>query len=167
MKILTTLVVFVFLAAACGSDASVPGSETDGPGPGSAMAVALEELITKDHTFGDGPPLFTDYLVQSDLVDDGRALTDEERVVIENAVGAFGTVQWIGDADDYITDGLRPTVEGGVILGLGESEIDGDSALVPVSLWCGGLCGTWLTYELELSEGAWVVTGIDGPVVIS
>jgi hypothetical protein len=52
-------------------------------------------------------------------------------------------------------------------LGVGEPTIDGNSALVPVSLWCGGLCGTWLTYRVELTDGTWSVTGIEGPVAVS
>jgi len=55
-----------------------------------------------------------------------------------------------------------------LILGVGEPRIDGDTALAPVSLWCGGLCGTWLTYRLARDGGgAWRVTGTEGPVAIS
>jgi hypothetical protein len=131
------------------------------------MAVALEQLVTVDHTFGDGPPPFTDYLVQTSLDEGGRALTDDERSSIEAALSSLGEVQWIDDPDEFRTDDLRPTVEGGVILGVGEPEIDGDAALVPVSLWCGGLCGTWLTYQVEVVDGGWTVTGIEGPIAIS
>jgi hypothetical protein len=45
--------------------------------------------------------------------------------------------------------------------------IDGATGLVPVSLWCGGLCGTWLTYRLDFADGAWAVTGTEGPRAIS
>jgi len=181
MKYLSTLLIVILLAAACGSDsdsgASVPPAD-DGSSSAEVLATAVEELITKDHTFGAGPPPFTEYLIQSSLdpaagiVEDGtdpvvRPLTSVEREAIELVVGAYGTVQWIDDPDEFITDDLRPTVEGGVILGVGEPVIDGESGLVPVSLWCGGLCGTWFTYQLELVDEAWVVAGIDGPIAIS
>ena len=141
------------------------------------MGAALEELVTQDHTFGAGPPPFTEYLIQSHLdpgagsagVDDdeGRPLTDAERVAIEESIRPLGPVRWIEDPDLWRTDDLLPTIEGAVILGVGEPIIDGDSALVAVSLWCGGLCGTWLTYRLEMVAGAWQVTGTEGPIAIS
>jgi hypothetical protein len=76
-------------------------------------------------------------------------------------------VQWIDQAEDHRTDDLRPTVEGAVIIGVGEPILDRGAATVAVSLWCGGLCGTWLTYRVELVDGAWTVTGTVGPVAIS
>lgn len=60
-----------------------------------------------------------------------------------------------------------PTVEGAVILGFGEAVIQIETGLVPVSLWCGGRCGTWFTYRLDVVDGSWVVTGIEGTIAIS
>ena len=55
-----------------------------------------------------------------------------------------------------------------MILGVGEPVlIDDTTGLMPVSLWCGGVCGTGLAYRVELIEGEWQVTGIEGPVVIA
>ncbi len=140
------------------------------------MAAALEELVTKDHTFGSGPPLFSEYLIQSATDpnagdgsggDSGRPLSTDERAAIEAAISPLSHVSWIDDPADWRTENLEPTIEGAAILGVGEPSFDGDHALVPVSLWCGGLCATWLTYELELVDGSWHVIGIDGPVAIS
>jgi hypothetical protein len=140
------------------------------------MATAVHQLLTVDHTFGGGPPPFTEYLLQTHVdpaagtatgSGAARALTDAEMAAIEEAVAPLGPVRWIDDPDEWRTDDLRPTVDGAVIVGVGEPTIDGDTGLVPVSLWCGGLCGTWLTYELELTGGTWTVIGIDGPIAIS
>lgn len=140
------------------------------------LAAALEELVTNDHTFGDGPPPFTDYLIQSVIdptagsgrgLGSERSLSDAERAAIEEAISPFGPIRWIDDVDAEITENRTPADEGAAILGVGEPVIDGDTALVGVSLWCGGVCGTWLTYELELVDGTWQVTGIDGPVAVS
>ena len=79
----------------------------------------------------------------------------------------FGPVTWIDDPDQWRTEDLVPTVEGAVILGVGEPTVDGDRAKVPVSLWCGGVCGTWLTYDAELGADGWTIVGIDGPVAVS
>jgi hypothetical protein len=136
------------------------------------MAMALEQLVTVDHTFGDGPPPFTEYLIQTHLAagtaaGTGRPLTDGERAAIDGAIAPLGPVRWIDDPDDWRTDDLGPTVEGAVILGVDEPAIDGDTARVPVSLWCGGLCGTWFTYRLDRVDGTWRVSGIDGPVAVA
>jgi hypothetical protein len=143
------------------------------------MAAALEHLVTRNHTFGDGPPPFSHYLVQSHTDpragssgdDDGggerRPLTAAESDAIEGAVRPFGPVRWIDDPGDWRTDDLRPTIDGSAILGVGEPTIDRTSALVPVSLWCGGECGTWLTYRLDLVDDTWRVTATDGPITIA
>jgi hypothetical protein len=148
------------------------------------MAAALSELVTKDHTFGEGPPPFTEYLVEVNTVpislpptpdspdsverssDSTRHLTEVEQAAIEAAITEFGSVRWIEDADEW-RSGLEPRVEGSVILGVDAPTIDGDGGLVPVSLWCGGDCGTWFTYRLEHADGIWRVVGIEGPISIS
>lgn len=140
------------------------------------MAVALQQLVAEDNTFGDGPPPFTEYLIQASTdpaagsaVGRGpsRPLTDAERSAIEVTISKFGPVQWIDDPDDWRNDDLTPTIDGAVILGVGEPEIDGDTALVPVSLWCGGTCGTWFTYRLDFEDGGWSVRGMEGPITVS
>lgn len=142
------------------------------------MATALEELVTADHTSDDGPPPYTEYLVQSHTdpragsegdEDDRerRPLTAAERDAIEEVVEPLGPLRWVDDPDEWMTDDLRPTIDGSVILGVGEPTIDGGRALVPVSLWCGGLCGTWLTYRLDLVDDTWRVTGTEGPITIA
>ena len=173
MKQLILLLVISLIATACGADDS--RSPDDSP---EVLAAAILELITNDHTFGSGPPPFTDYLIQSKLdpfageptgseEPNPRLLTPEEQAAIESAVGSLGPVQWIDDPDDFRTEDLIPTIEGAAILGVGEPAFSGDEALVPVSLWCGGLCGTWLTYKVEKVEGRWTVTGIEGPIAVS
>ena len=189
MRRFAPFLILLLFAAACGdsnSPTSGPTSTTTGPtttsAPGpeaaspGALAAAVLQLVTVDHTFGEGPPPFTDYLILSDIDPnagaDGtahlrRPLSPDERSAIETAVTPLGKVTWIDEAEDWITDDLGNVLEGSVIVGVGEPTIEGTSALVPVSLWCGGLCGTWLTYQVEWSDGAWRVAGITGPVAIS
>lgn len=191
----------VLLATGCGaSDAAKPAATAPGPGPGSTsstgpasvdptgetepdpsaeiVAAALRQLVTKNHTYGEGPPPFTEYLVQSHLDPQAgnpneterpssRSLTDAERSAIEASLAPLGPVRFIDDASKWRTDDLRPVVEGAVILGVGEPVITRDTALVAVSLWCGGLCGTWLTYRVHLVGGHWEVAGTEGPIAIS
>lgn len=179
------VVVSILVSCSGDDEPSSPAAPADRSGPStsasaevaatpaadvpSLMAVALEQLVTQDHTFGAGPPPFTEYLLRSHLdpEGEGRALTTDEREAIEAAIRPLGPVRWIDDADEWRTDDLRPTIEGSVILGVGEPTIEGASALVAVSLWCGGLCGTWLTYRVDRVDDAWQVQGTEGPVAIS
>lgn len=176
MRLQIALIGTALLLAACASSDSADNPESDDSG--DIMAAALLELITEDHTFGDGPPPFTEYLIQESIDSSAgdptgstdqtsRELTESERGAIEGAVAEYGNVRWIQDPDDWRTPDLMPTVDGGVILGVGEPVIKGDTGLVPVSLWCGGTCGTWFTYRLDLEDGSWAVIGIEGPIAIS
>jgi hypothetical protein len=177
MRIGVVFLAFSVLVAACGRVESTGGD----PGSSQAaemMAAALVELITEDHGFGEGPPPFTEYLIQNRIdtsagnaiassSESARQLTGTERAAIEEAVREYGVVRWIDDPSDWQTSDLVPTIEGAAILGVGEPVIEADTGLVPVSMWCGGLCGTWLTYRLDVVDDVWVVTDIEGPIAVS
>jgi len=179
MKSLVGSIVFVSILAGCAAsaDTTVPASSApiaEQGETGEMMAAALFELITKDNTFGLGPPPFTSYRLLTHLDpfagdpmggadEPTRSLTAAERAAIEEVVRRFGPVQWIDDPTGFRTGG-QP---GPAILGVGEPVIEGDTGLVPVSLWCGDLCGTWLTYRVDFLAGAWAATGKEGPVAIS
>lgn len=187
-KLATLLAALALAATACGSTyAESGGSSLGDPSQTVAdqksdsaqvMAAAIRELVSKDHTFGEGPPPFSQYLIQSQLDQfagnptgiagaQTRPLTDEERAAINDVLAPIGPVRFIEDPDDWRTKDLTPTIDSAVILGVGEPLISDSTATVPVSLWCGGLCGTWLTYRLDLEDGGWQVVGTEGPIAIS
>jgi hypothetical protein len=177
MRVISVVFVLFVLVSACGTDTSTVGDSVESQTP-EMMAAALVELITENHGFSDGPAPFTVYLIQNRTdpsavivdapTDDSvRPLTVTEMRAIEDAVSEYGTVRWIDDPAQWQTPDLTPTVEGAAILGVGEPVVEDQSGLVPVSMWCGGLCGTWLTYRLDLTNTAWRVTGIEGPIAIS
>lgn len=173
LKHLAILFLCAVVGSACISSESDP--KVDNP---QVMAAAVHELITKHHTFGDGPPPFTEYLIKSSLDAHAgspgggrpyeiRRLTDEERSAIEAVVAPFGPLRWIEDSADWLTADLDPVIEGAVIIGVGEPTSDNDEALVPVSLLCGGRCGTWLTYRLAQTDQGWQVIAVEGPIAVS
>jgi hypothetical protein len=177
MRVTSVVFVLFVLVSACGTDTSTSGDSVESQTP-EMMAAALVELITENHGFSDGPAPFTVYLIQNRIdpsavivdapVDDPiRPLTDAEMRAIEDAVSEYGTVRWIDDPSEWQTPDLTPAVEGAAILGVGEPVVKDQSGLVPVSMWCGGLCGTWLTYRLDLTNTTWIVTGIEGPIAIA
>lgn len=180
MRSVAVLVLVALIGSACepGGPSRAEPSELD---RAEMMASALTELVTRDHTFGTGPPPFTEYLIEVNTVpidlgsgleeeassDATRPLTAAERAAIETAISKIGPVRWVEDPDDWRTADLEPEIEGSVILGVDTPVLDDGGALVPVSLWCGGDCGTWFTYRLERVAGSWVVTGKEGTVAIS
>ena len=173
---LIALALAVFIAG-CGGDTGNGGDSAASETP-EMMAAALVELVTVNHGFGEGPPPFTEYLIQNRIdlsagspeasTDESvRLLTDSEREAIEAAISEYGSVRWIDDPAEWSTPDLTPTIEGAAILGVGEPVIETDTGLVPVSMWCGGACGTWLTYRLDLINDTWLVTDIEGPIAVS
>ena len=38
---------------------------------------------------------------------------------------------------------------------------------IELHLWCGSLCGIYLTYEAVEVDGTWIITGPIGPITMS
>lgn len=160
-------VALAVVVAACTSTGTYPGGDAD---RAQVMAAAVTELLTYR-----GVPSFTSYLMQSSLDPyagtatpesnvKGRALTERERTAVETTIAGFAPMRWIDDPADWMTEDLRPVVEGSAILGVGEPIFDADGALVPVRLWCGRFCAVWMTYRLVETDQGWQVTGTEGEI---
>lgn len=140
------------------------------------MGLALHRLVTDANTYGPDHR-FSALLVQTSTDDQAgtgllggttRPLTEAEQTAIETALaGLSDDIRWIDDASEWRTDELMPVIPGSAIIGVGDVAYDDAGALIPVSLWCGGLCGTWFTWRAESIAGVWEITGTEGPVAIS
>ena len=174
--------MLALLAAACSSvepTTTTTAALDEAPSDSAAIyAVALNQLVTEDNGFGGGGNPFSELLVQTSLdpaaglagasaQDEVRPLTAEERSAIEMALAPIAPVRWIDDPDEWRTEDLLAVVEGSAILGVGPITFDDGGALVPMSMWCGGLCGTWFTYRVVQSDEAWLVSGVEGPIAVS
>lgn len=174
------MAVLALLAAACGgteSTTTIPSGDSSADSA-EIYAVALRQMVVDDNTFGGGGNPFAEFLMQTSLdpaagtaapgaQDLVRPLGDEERSAIEATLTPIAPMRWIDDPDAWRTDDLMPAVEGSAILGVGPITFDDGGALVPMSMWCGGLCGTWFTYRVIQSDDGWVVSGIEGPIAVS
>ncbi len=183
MRLFATVAFFGVLAAACGSTASTSTVPPAGSSPDSAAiySVALSQLVTVDNTFGGEGNPWSELLVLASLDPSAgdatvggapepqqvRPLTAEERTAIQTALSPLAPIRWIEIADEWRTDDLMPVIPGSAILGVGAITFDDQGALVPMSMWCGGLCGTWFTYRVTSSDAGWVVSGIEGPIAVS
>jgi len=183
MRLFATVALFGVLAAACGSAGPTSTVPPEGSSLDSAAiyAVALDQLVTVDNTFGGEGNPWSELLVLASLDPSAgdatfggapepqrvRRITAEERIAIEAALSPLAPIRWIEDADEWRTDDLMPVIPGSAILGVGAITFDDQGALVPMSMWCGGLCGTWFTYRVTSSDAGWVVSGIEGPIAVS
>jgi hypothetical protein len=183
--LLAAAVAAVLALAACGGGGDAPAgagstaTASTAPQDVSAqvMGAAVRRLVTRDHTFGRGDHRFTEYLVLSRTDPSAgspggpktpaRPLTAGEREAIAAAIAGRGPHRFIDDPAQGRTDDLQPVVAGSAIISVGEPEIGAATALAPASLWCGGLCGVWLTYRVDRVGDEWKVTGVEGPVAIS
>lgn len=172
--IVITLLALVLVA--CG-----PDTPSGGPGPSTTsptsttltesgavteiLVQATMHLLRNDSTFGPGHVFPTVLVV--DHLKDGTPLTADQMAALSTAISSLGEVEFITDQNDYITDDLRPTVDGAAIITLGPVTIDNNDATIDMEMWCGGLCGIWLTYALEVGDAGWEVLGTVGPIAIS
>jgi len=96
----------------------------------------------------------------------GEGIPASTRLGIEEAL-APRTVKWVTpeEADAYALDsGSDTTTRQIPIVEVGTPTVDGNTATVEAGISCGNLCGYWGRAVLEKGiEGAWAVTGTDGP----
>ena len=171
-----SIVVLVLVLTACGADAGEGDPVTTTTGLGSTTPIddawkteilvkATMHLLRNDTTFG-ADHVFPTVLVV-DHLKDGTPLTPDQMNALSTAITNVSEVQFISDQNDFITDDLHPTIEGAAIITLSEPDIGGNEATIDMEMWCGGLCGIWLTYALEVGDAGWEVLGTVGPIAIS
>lgn len=170
---LILITALAITAAACGSDSGdAESSESAG-----ILAAAALHMATEANTF-DSSHRFTEVLVVDRTIPEagepigtgteGARLSDGERSAIRSVLEPDSRVRFISSPDEFRTDDLRPTIDGAAIFTLAPIEmVDATTAHVGANMWCGGLCGLWATFVVELIDGAWTVTGTDGPIAVS
>lgn len=196
--LLTASVVAV--AAGCSDDTSVVAASADDETTESApkntpetttteptlpeptaevFAATAYQLMTVDHTFGEGPTPFTEFVIgkftdpnagpgDEPTTVASRPLTDGERSAVESRLSPLGEVTWIDDALAYEIPVPRSPNERSAVISFGEPAIDGRGALAPIEMTCGDVCGLALTYKLtQEANGGWEVTGDTGMMEIS
>ena len=174
-RTVTAVVAGSLLVAVCGTD---PPSGPDRATAESAIhAAVVRQLVEFYNTFGPDHR-FTEVLIvdhvethagdSSRQGEPGESFTDGQCSAIRAAVEHLAPVRFISNRTDYIRqDVLQPTIPGSAIITVAPVELDDKGAIVGAGLWCGGICGLWLTYRLAEGPGGWTVTGTEGPWAIS
>ena len=169
-----TLIGFLLLPA-CGS-----GSLTEAERVSAEIeihAAVTRQLVEFDNTFGPHHR-FTEVLIvdhldvdAADSLRQGRSagpFSEDQRSAIAAAIAHLAPVRFITSQRQFIQqDVLAPVIPGSVIITLGPVEFDGDEATVGANLWCGGVCGLWITYRIGEGPDGWTVIGTEGDWVIS
>jgi hypothetical protein len=185
--------VLTLVVGACTDDrppisAPPPSRPTKSPDDQRAERIqiysaVIRRLVTKDHTFGGGPtPFKYVYVVNGSIeeADDpmgGTLFGPAPRPFPHQVVDGIRArlqdlppIRFIIDGGDVRRGkhGMGGVKNDGVIISLGAVERKKRGAIhVSNGLWCGGLCGQWLTYVLHEQQGRWKITGTTGPYVIS
>lgn len=172
------------------SPATSPQTEepTEQPGPRAQAEVeiysaVIRRLVTEDHTFGSGESPFKQVFVVDGPIEDAgdpmngsaafgpspHPFTPEVKEGIAEELNDLPPLEFVSNANEVRSgeDGMEGPKGNGVIVSLGPIEPHKNKTHVSNMLWCGGLCGQWLTYVLEESEGDWNITGTTGPSAIS
>ena len=167
--------VLVVSTAACASDSH--SEDKRASSINAIHAAVIQQLVESDNTFGPDHR-FSEVLIvdheaaeAEDYMSQGRPgdpLTEEQRSAISAAVEHLSPVRFIGNPSDFIRqDVLQPVIPGSAIITLAPVEFDRQGATVGVSLWCGGVCGLWLTYRVAEGPDGWTVVGTEGNIAIS
>ena len=134
------------------------------------LAAATTQLLTVDHSFGVGaPPPFSDVRVATALGGSGGAalppLSLESIAVAVTDTGA--SIEFTDDPRGMIDKLFDANEPGVAVVTVGGLRVEDGRAEVDMELWCGSLCGVFLTYEAVEADGAWTITGPTGPIAVS
>ena len=190
-RLLCALVLVVVVGACTESQPAAPVAPPPRPEtkPDDGVARRIEiysavirRLVTRDHTFGSGPSPFQRVYVLDGVISDAsdpmaanllgpaaRPFPPPLVSGIRERLRRLPPLRFVNNAK-RVRRGkpLYGVKNDGVIISLGRIEVTRPHRVqVSNSLWCGGLCGQWLTYVLREEDGRWRITGTTGPVAIS
>lgn len=136
------------------------------PARARLIAAGLLRLVTDDNTFG-GEDVFDDIRVARHLGSDRTALAPLDLELAAAVLSEYGTVTFIDDPAGQIEALFDASPAGIAIVKVERIELLDDHAEIELSLWCGSLCGVYITYGAVPSEDGWEITGPIGPIAVS
>jgi hypothetical protein len=186
-------VIPVLFLLGCGGDSNRQGgastagssSQTDDSRSVGIYSSVIRQLVTKDHTFGQGDRCFkVVYILDGPVegAEDSMKTTAEYepaspfgkdvKAALKERLAGLPPIVFVRDRASAIAGdnaGSLPghVVNDGVLLTLG--PISGGARRVEVgsNLWIDGRAGLWITYVFKLRGGEWKATGTTSTVAIS
>jgi hypothetical protein len=149
---------------------SVPSTDdaiVEDPSRADLIAVAVKRLLTVDNGFG-GVDVFDDIRV-ADLIgsDPDQPLQGLDLELIAATLSELGKVRFVDDADAEIEVLFEESPAGVAVVSVEDVLLLDDRAEVELRLWCGSLCGVFLTYQAVPLDGGWNIVGTIGPIAMS
>ncbi len=150
--------------------ASVPPADdaiVEDPSRADLIAVAVKRLLTVDNGFG-GVDVFDDIRV-ADVVgsDPDQPLQGLDLELIAATLSDLGTVRFVDAADAEIEVLFEESPAGVAVVSVEHILLLDDRAEVELRLWCGSLCGVFLTYQAVPDHNGWNIVGTVGPIAMS
>ena len=145
-----------------------PGDAIDeDPARAGLIAAAVKRLLTVDNGFG-GVDVFDDIRVAAVIGSDpGQPLQGLDLELIAATLSEVGAVRYIDDIDTETEALFEESLAGVAVVSVEDVLLLDDRAEVELRLWCGSLCGVFLTYEAVPADGGWNIVGIIGPIAMS
>lgn len=167
---LVLTLVLCLVVAACGDDGST-GPGGDDPvetGLADLEADAIVRLVIVDNSFGPESDPFEIVNVGTLIGGDAdRPLEPRAHDLAAAALGGSAAVVFVDDVEGLIDDLFEQNTIGAAVASVEDLRIDGGRAELDMRLWCGSLCGVFLTYEAVLTDTGWDILGTTGPVAMS
>ncbi len=139
----------------------------DDPARAGLIAAAVKRLLTVDNGFG-GVDVFDDIRVAAVIGSDpGQPLQGLDLDFIDVTLSELGAVRYVDNADAEIEALFEASPTGVAVVSVERVLILDDRAEVEMRLWCGSLCGVFLTYEALPQDGGWDITDTIGPIAVS
>jgi hypothetical protein len=136
------------------------------PARARLIAAGMLRLLIDDNSFG-GRDVFDDIRVARQLGSDGAALAPLDLELAAAVLSEYGTVTFIDDPTGQIEELFEQTPTGVAIVTVERVELLDDRAEIELSLWCGSLCGVYITYGAVPTADGWEITGPVGPIAVS
>ncbi len=164
-----TLLLCLFTVS-CGDDGSavLVGDEAGETSLAELEAEAIALLVSVDNSFGSGADPFEIVNIGTLIGGDAdRPIDPRAHDLIETALEGSAEIVFVSDIEASIDELFEQNTAGVAVANIEDVRIDGESAELDMRLWCGSLCGVFLTYEAELRNTGWEIVGTTGPIAIS
>ena len=149
------------------STPSLNDAIAEDPARAGLIAAAVKQLLTVDNSFG-GVDVFDDIRVASVIgADPGQPLQGLDLEVIAETLSELGAVRFVDNADAEIEALFEESPAGVAVVSVEDILVLDDRAEVELRLWCGSLCGVFLTYEAIPDDSGWNIVGTTGPIATS
>lgn len=161
------------VSTACGNN--VPSITIEQDDEVAIYSTVIHQIYFAGHTFGNTSTMYIIRYTDDTAADpfenpSGLTLLSESvQLEIKTTLYDLPTeIVWVNSSDEVPKDSWGSVLDGGVIITLGNINLQGDNSVqVPCMNYMGKLGGGGRTYVLRCVEGIWNIAGTTGTMWIS